>query len=265
MWRDTARLRVRSGLGNRGEGLYCSQRCRAKAAAREVRVIVTQDAREIARLVYLPPTEWIVARSDTVRGYAILHDVGTCWARGRDLDAVRASLCEQAAKLGGNAVLNLTRTQSTQGGLWSNYRWTEHELTGRAVVLGFPISTTDPATIAAATTFATPPLTYRRTTSGLTCLIPLMLLALLLCGILTIGASFAASRSGGTNSTSTGTHPVTTTIPTPTVVRHNAAPPGKSPTTQCLNSHITAHARYATVSGVSPVLDEGFLDAFESS
>ncbi len=102
----------------------------------------------VPTLIYLPPTEWIVARSATVRGYVLAREAGACAAWGRDLDAVRARLCAEAASLGANAVLGLERTQRTRGIWFSAYRWTEHTLTGRAVVLLRRVYTTDAALIA---------------------------------------------------------------------------------------------------------------------
>lgn len=102
----------------------------------------------VPTLVYLPPDEWIVARSATVRGYVLAREVGTCAAWGRDLDAVRDRLCDAAASLGANAVLGLGRAQRRSGTWFSAYRWTEHEMAGRAVVLLRPAYTTDAALIA---------------------------------------------------------------------------------------------------------------------
>lgn len=99
-------------------------------------------------LLYLPPAEWIVARAATVRGYVVAREAGTCAAWGRDLDAVRDRLCAEAASLGANAVLGLGRTQRRRGTWFSGYCWTEHELSGRAVILLRPVYTTDAALIA---------------------------------------------------------------------------------------------------------------------
>lgn len=99
-------------------------------------------------LVYLPPAAWIVARSSAVRGHVLAREIGACAAWGRDLDAVRDRLCDEAARLGANAVLGLERAQRSRGTWFSGYRWTEHTLAGRAVVLVRPVYTTDAALIA---------------------------------------------------------------------------------------------------------------------
>lgn len=102
----------------------------------------------VPTLVYLPPAAWIVARAPAVRGHVVAREVGACAAWGRDLDAVRDRLCNEAARLGANAVLGLARTQRSRGTWFSAYRWTEHTLAGRAVVLVHPVYTTDAALIA---------------------------------------------------------------------------------------------------------------------
>lgn len=99
-------------------------------------------------LVYLPPAAWIVARASAVRGHVVAREVGACLAWGRDLDAVRDRLRAEAARYGANAVLGVSRTQRSRGTWFSAYRWTEHELAGRAVVLVRPVYTTDAALIA---------------------------------------------------------------------------------------------------------------------
>ncbi|MEU0561456.1 cold shock domain-containing protein [Dactylosporangium sp. NPDC006015] len=101
------------------------------------------------RPVYIDPDHFIMTRAPEVRGFIIVrvlsHDA---WGESNDPNEAKDILRQQAERLGANAIVGLALTKYTKNETCSNYRYTMHRFTGRAVVVKKAGYSFDPEVIA---------------------------------------------------------------------------------------------------------------------